>query len=224
MFRGHFCNARPRQDQSFGEKMLRRDSDATSLATGESVSRVNSSTWPQNSSNGPHEWWVGSLFRPSGTFPGTSQATIKLLFSTLLCPGMAGAGRSPYNFNNFKVLQAPKRNLWKYTKKLVGEASHIRLLMPICQRAFKKGFLFWSANAKRLVSPMLLHWDSLRVSSWCAVSGGLRPGLFLRPGDKIWSSKKIWSSEELHSKIARAKQVAKWSCQLSFMTNQLYSH
>ena len=30
-------------------------------------------------------------------FPGTSQATIKLLFSTLLCPGMAGAGRSPYN-------------------------------------------------------------------------------------------------------------------------------
>ena len=71
--------------------MLRRDSDATSLATGESVSRVNSSTWPQNGSNGPHEWWVGSLFRPSGTFPGTSQATIKLLFSTLLCPFLAPA-------------------------------------------------------------------------------------------------------------------------------------
>ena len=32
--------------------MLRRDRNATSLATGESISRVSSSTWPQNGSNG----------------------------------------------------------------------------------------------------------------------------------------------------------------------------
>ena len=72
--------------------MLRRDSDATSLATGESVSRVNSQHDPKTIQM---DLMMGretargcrSLFRPLG-----SVSWIKFLF-----PGMAGAGRSPYN-------------------------------------------------------------------------------------------------------------------------------
>ena len=55
LFRRHFRNARPRQEQGFGEKMLRRDRAATLLATGESVSWGKSSSWPQNGSNGPRD-------------------------------------------------------------------------------------------------------------------------------------------------------------------------
>ena len=70
----------PRQPQNFGEKMLRRDSDAISLAIGESVSRVNSQHDPKTIQM---DLMMGreaargcrSLFRPLG-----SVSWIKFLF------------------------------------------------------------------------------------------------------------------------------------------------
>ena len=75
---GAFLQCRPRQPVS-EKKMLRRDSDATSLATGESVSRV--LMMGREAARG-----CRSLFRPSG-----SVSWIKFLFSTVLCPFLAPA-------------------------------------------------------------------------------------------------------------------------------------
>ena len=76
--------------------MPRRDSDATSLATGGSVSRVNSQHDPKTVGSGSR------LFRPSGGVSWIKYDKIivldpSLLLCPFLCPGMAGAGRSPYN-------------------------------------------------------------------------------------------------------------------------------
>ena len=86
-----WANIEVQEPQGFGEKMLRRDSDATSLATGESVSRVNSQHDPKTIQM---DLMMGreaargcqSLFRPSG-----SVSWIKFLFATLLCPLLAPA-------------------------------------------------------------------------------------------------------------------------------------
>ena len=86
--------------------MLRRDSDATSLATGESVSRVNSQHDPKKVQM---DLMMGreaargcrSLFRPSGSVSWNLAGHYKILVLDpslpIPCPGMAGAGRSPYN-------------------------------------------------------------------------------------------------------------------------------